>query len=81
MLKDFKCALVWGTSVKSAPSTVGLKHYLQDEDVIQIQKLSASEKAKKMHGKKTGTTEAGTGNLIDRKKQEEKKLNKTGPRS
>ncbi|CAD7933184.1 unnamed protein product [Amoebophrya sp. A120] len=81
LLNDFKCALVWGTSVKSSPATAGLKHYLQDEDVIQIQKLTAAEKQKKMHGKKTGTTEAGTGNLIDPKKQLEKKQNKTGPRS
>lgn len=65
LLDDFKCALVWGASVKTSPQNCGLKQELCDEDVIQIQKLSAAEKARKMHGKKTGTTNAGTNTQSD----------------
>ncbi|EDQ90454.1 uncharacterized protein MONBRDRAFT_31858 [Monosiga brevicollis MX1] len=36
MIKDFKHALVWGSSVKHSPQTVGKEHVLQDEDVVQI---------------------------------------------
>lgn len=35
-VKEFKHALVWGTSVKHMPQTVGLAHILHDEDVVQI---------------------------------------------
>jgi len=34
--KDFKCALVWGTSVKHTPQSVGREHILEDEDVVQV---------------------------------------------
>lgn len=36
ILAQFKCALVWGTSVKHCPQKVGKEHTLQDEDVVQI---------------------------------------------
>lgn len=36
LLKQFKHALVWGTSVKYNPQRVGLSHKLNDEDVVQI---------------------------------------------
>ena len=36
--KDFKCALVWGSSAKHCPQQVGISHLLEDEDVIQILK-------------------------------------------
>ena len=36
LLTDFKCALVWGKSVKHSPQRCGLAHELNDEDVIQI---------------------------------------------
>ncbi|KAI9142792.1 developmentally-regulated GTP-binding protein 1 [Paraphysoderma sedebokerense] len=36
ILKDFKYALVWGTSVKHNPQIVGKDHVLADEDVVQI---------------------------------------------
>eukprot|EP00191_Tetraselmis_sp_GSL018_P018006 CAMPEP_0177594562 /NCGR_PEP_ID=MMETSP0419_2-20121207/9849_1 /TAXON_ID=582737 /ORGANISM="Tetraselmis sp., Strain GSL018" /LENGTH=146 /DNA_ID=CAMNT_0019085883 /DNA_START=132 /DNA_END=573 /DNA_ORIENTATION=+ len=36
--KQFKYALVWGTSVKHYPQRVGLQHQLHDEDVVQIVK-------------------------------------------
>ncbi|CDR95614.1 GTP binding protein, putative [Babesia bigemina] len=36
MLDEFKFALVWGTSVKHNPQHVGLRHKLNDEDVIQV---------------------------------------------
>jgi len=36
LMKDFKHALVWGTSVKHNPQSVGKDHVLNDEDVVQI---------------------------------------------
>ncbi|KAG5884820.1 hypothetical protein JTB14_012028 [Gonioctena quinquepunctata] len=36
--KEFKYALVWGSSVKHQPQKVGLEHILCDEDVVQIVK-------------------------------------------
>mmetsp|Transcript_52038 Transcript_52038/g.123906 ORF Transcript_52038/g.123906 Transcript_52038/m.123906 type:complete len:413 (-) Transcript_52038:19-1257(-) len=77
LLDDFKSALVWGRSAKASPQICGLKHELQDEDVMQIQKMTQAEKARKMHGKKTGTTEAGTNQKVDPKKQKEKAPLKT----
>ena len=38
LLKEFKYAIVWGTSVKHQPMKVGKDHLLQDEDVIQVVK-------------------------------------------
>ncbi|CAJ1347110.1 unnamed protein product [Effrenium voratum] len=75
LLDDFKSALVWGASVRASPQVCGLKHELQDEDVMQITKLTAAEKIKKMHGKKTGTTLAGGNTAVDPagKKDKDKK--------
>eukprot|EP00735_Rhodelphis_limneticus_P008428 TRINITY_DN2140_c0_g1::TRINITY_DN2140_c0_g1_i1::g.12931::m.12931 TRINITY_DN2140_c0_g1::TRINITY_DN2140_c0_g1_i1::g.12931 ORF type:complete len:366 (-),score=107.35,sp/P34280/YKK3_CAEEL/65.75/7e-174,TGS/PF02824.16/4e-22,MMR_HSR1/PF01926.18/3e-17,FeoB_N/PF02421.13/4.8e-11,Dynamin_N/PF00350.18/32,Dynamin_N/PF00350.18/0.17,OxoDH_E1alpha_N/PF12573.3/0.04,AAA_16/PF13191.1/0.049,Miro/PF08477.8/0.12,MCM/PF00493.18/0.12,CheW/PF01584.14/0.15,AAA_28/PF13521.1/0.2 TRINITY_DN2140_c0_g1_i1:521-1618(-) len=36
LIDSFRYALVWGTSAKHMPQHVGLKHPLEDEDVIQI---------------------------------------------
>uniref|UniRef100_A0A803MR98 Uncharacterized protein n=1 Tax=Chenopodium quinoa TaxID=63459 RepID=A0A803MR98_CHEQI len=36
MVKQFKNALVWGSSVKHKPQRVGKEHELEDEDVVQI---------------------------------------------
>nr|KYP69358.1 Developmentally-regulated GTP-binding protein 1 [Cajanus cajan] len=36
MLKQFKYALVWGSSAKHKPQRVGKEHELEDEDVVQI---------------------------------------------
>uniref|UniRef100_A0AC34RJ58 Developmentally-regulated GTP-binding protein 1 n=1 Tax=Panagrolaimus sp. JU765 TaxID=591449 RepID=A0AC34RJ58_9BILA len=38
LVKDFKCAIVWGKSVKHNPQRVGKEHVLEDEDVVQIVK-------------------------------------------
>lgn len=38
MMKKFKYAWVWGTSVKHQPQRVGKDHLLDDEDVLQIVK-------------------------------------------
>lgn len=38
LIKEFKCALVWGSSVKHNPQKVGKEHVLCDEDVVQIVK-------------------------------------------
>ena len=43
-LRDlFKVALVWGRSTKHDPMHCGLKHVLQDEDVVQILRKTAKE--------------------------------------
>jgi small GTP-binding protein len=34
LVKEFKHALVWGTSAKHNPQVVGLEHTLEDEDVV-----------------------------------------------
>jgi len=36
LLAQFKCALVWGQSVKHTPQRCGKEHRLMDEDVVQI---------------------------------------------
>ena len=36
MIKDFRYAMVWGSSVKFNPQKVGKDHVLADEDVVQI---------------------------------------------
>lgn len=36
LAKDFKAAIVWGSSVKFSPQRVGRDHVLDDEDVVQI---------------------------------------------
>jgi hypothetical protein len=72
ILEEFKSALVWGASVKASPQVCGLKHELADEDCMQIVKMTQAERARKMHGKKTGQTMAGTGVQIDPKKIKEK---------
>lgn len=38
MMKKFKYAWVWGTSVKHQPQRVGKDHLLDDEDVVQVVK-------------------------------------------
>ncbi|KAL1233108.1 Developmentally-regulated GTP-binding protein [Trichinella pseudospiralis] len=38
LLKEFKYALVWGSSVKHNPQRCGKDHVLNDEDVVQIVK-------------------------------------------
>lgn len=38
IMKEFKHALVWGSSVKHQPQKVGKDHFLQDEDVVQVVK-------------------------------------------
>jgi len=38
ILREFKYALVWGSSVKHTPQKVGKEHILNDEDVVQIVK-------------------------------------------
>ncbi|KAL2913463.1 GTP-binding protein rbg1 [Polyrhizophydium stewartii] len=38
LLKEFKNALVWGSSVKHNPQKVGKEHVMADEDVVQILK-------------------------------------------
>eukprot|EP00096_Caligus_rogercresseyi_P007929 TRINITY_DN26099_c0_g1_i1.p1 TRINITY_DN26099_c0_g1~~TRINITY_DN26099_c0_g1_i1.p1 ORF type:complete len:368 (+),score=120.40 TRINITY_DN26099_c0_g1_i1:76-1179(+) len=38
IVKNFKYALVWGSSVKHQPQKVGKEHVLFDEDVVQIVK-------------------------------------------
>ncbi|KAI8835110.1 developmentally-regulated GTP-binding protein 1-like protein [Chytridium lagenaria] len=38
IIREFKYALVWGSSAKHQPQKVGKEHELQDEDVVQIVK-------------------------------------------
>lgn len=72
LLEDFKSALVWGTSVRLSPQICGRTHELRDEDVMQMQKLTPAEKARKAHGKKTGQTVAGTNIQVDPKMARDK---------
>jgi ribosome-interacting GTPase 1 len=67
LLKEMKSALVWGTSVRSSPQICSLKHVLEDEDVIQVVKMTAAEMARARHGKKTGQCHAGTGIAMEKK--------------
>mmetsp|Transcript_25985 Transcript_25985/g.74537 ORF Transcript_25985/g.74537 Transcript_25985/m.74537 type:complete len:414 (+) Transcript_25985:101-1342(+) len=73
LLEEFKSAMVWGSSVRLSPQVCGAKHELQDEDVMQIQKMTQAERARKGHGKKTGTTVAGSNTAVDPKKVKDKK--------
>ena len=43
LVKKFKYAMVWGTSSKHSPQTVGIQHMLHDEDVLQILVKTANE--------------------------------------
>uniref|UniRef100_A0A7S1M3V4 OBG-type G domain-containing protein n=1 Tax=Neobodo designis TaxID=312471 RepID=A0A7S1M3V4_NEODS len=43
LVKKFKYAMVWGTSSKHSPQTVGIQHALHDEDVLQILVKTANE--------------------------------------
>lgn len=53
LLDNFNYALVWGTSAKHTPQTVGLKHTLEDEDVLQIiGKTVTQQKHDKNYAKK-----------------------------
>lgn len=36
IVKQFKYALVYGSSVRHRPQKVGLVHELEDEDIVQI---------------------------------------------
>jgi ribosome-interacting GTPase 1 len=38
LARQFKYALIWGTSAKHQPQKVGLAHRIHDEDVVQIVK-------------------------------------------
>eukprot|EP00408_Alexandrium_pacificum_P043168 CAMPEP_0171240414 /NCGR_PEP_ID=MMETSP0790-20130122/44492_1 /TAXON_ID=2925 /ORGANISM="Alexandrium catenella, Strain OF101" /LENGTH=411 /DNA_ID=CAMNT_0011706841 /DNA_START=96 /DNA_END=1331 /DNA_ORIENTATION=- len=72
LLEEFKSAMIWGTSVRLSPQICGAKHELQDEDVMQILKLTQAERARKAHGKKTGTTLAGSNTAVDPKDKKAK---------
>ncbi|GKV00820.1 hypothetical protein SLEP1_g13444 [Rubroshorea leprosula] len=43
LVKDVKYVLVWGTSARHYPQHCGIRHVLQDEDVIQIVKKKEKE--------------------------------------
>lgn len=77
LLDEFKHALIWGKSVKQSPAICGLKHELCDEDVMQIVKMTQAERVRKVTGKKTGQTLAGTNIKVDPKNQKEKAPLKT----
>jgi hypothetical protein len=68
LLDEVKHALVWGRSVKQSPQACGLKHVLEDEDVLQIVKMTQAERVRAAQGKKTGQTVAGTNIKVDSKK-------------
>jgi len=53
LIENFKCAWIWGSSTKHNPQRVGLKHMLQDEDVVQVvTKTSVEQKHDKNFGQK-----------------------------
>lgn len=43
LLANLKYCLIWGTSTKYSPQRCGIKHELQDEDVLQIVAKTAEE--------------------------------------
>lgn len=52
MVRNFKFALVWGTSCKHSPMHCGLSHMLHDEDVVQVVTMTVAEqKASKDYSK------------------------------
>lgn len=53
IVRSFKFALVWGTSVKHSPQHCGLSHLLHDEDVVQVVTMTVAEqKASKDYSKR-----------------------------
>ena len=71
ILEKFKYALVWGTSPKHYGQRVGLKHLLDDEDVVQVVKsdLHLLEGV----GRFSTTKRNDPAKLADRKKKEKLK--------
>lgn len=71
LLRDFKYALVWGTSSKHYPQRVGLVHELEDEDVVQIVKAKVAGEGE-AKGRFKSTSDKPL-KLDDRKKKEKLK--------
>mmetsp|Transcript_1904 Transcript_1904/g.3357 ORF Transcript_1904/g.3357 Transcript_1904/m.3357 type:complete len:418 (-) Transcript_1904:717-1970(-) len=76
MLRDFNYALVWGTSAKHSPQRCGLKHDLDDEDVVQIvTKTNVQQRQdKKYQAMVQGFSDKYHKKKFDAKKQKQKKL-------
>jgi small GTP-binding protein len=66
LAKDFKYALVWGSSTKHSPQHSGIQHVLHDEDVVQIMKRTVQEE---MHMKDRAITVQEHWNEWKRKKK------------
>ena len=73
VLTKFKYAMVWGTSVRHQPQTVGISHVLEDEDVLQIMLRTANQTPNQpgqagVAGKATGRQELKAAKKDDKKK-------------
>lgn len=43
LVDEFNFGMIWGRSAKHNPQRVGLAHQLQDEDVLEVVKLTQSQ--------------------------------------
>lgn len=69
LLKQFKHALVWGSSVKYNPQKVGKDHSLRDEDVVQVMWVDSWR----------GPGDTGTNTSVLNIRQQQKDLNGSAP--
>ncbi|KAF2323807.1 hypothetical protein GH714_037177 [Hevea brasiliensis] len=64
MVKQFKYALVWGSSAKHKPQRVGKEHELEDEDVVQIIKKMISRSSSPVHCMQRNSSTEGVPELV-----------------
>ena len=76
MLRDFNFAMVWGTSAKHSPQRCGLRHQLDDQDVVQIvTKTNVQQRQdKKYQAMVQSFSDKYHKKKFDAKKQKQKKL-------
>lgn len=68
LLRNFRYALIWGTSAKHRPQTCGLEHMVEDEDVLQIVTKTGNQLESDRFKLEKGTSGAAR-ELTDKKKR------------